>query len=212
MAHLVWKDNFGHGNNEPWACIGELPLLDKLEPPSLNRVEKLNNFICIVLRCKQFSNRMNVEALFVLGRHHTARRQFEYQFTWGSAAQVARAEEFSLSKLPTAALPTAKVGAVPGKWLMSRIQPSNASCSTCNGAGFVWRGRTMRHEIIGNHQGITTRQIYTSRLRDLCDARIPADISATGKLVTLKGSLEPSMDDIERSKDRPLVKHRSAPC
>ncbi len=60
---FVWKDNFGRGNNEPSACIGELLLLDKLEPPSLNRVERLNNFIFIALRCEQFSNRMNVETL-----------------------------------------------------------------------------------------------------------------------------------------------------
>lgn len=42
---FVWKDNFGYGNNAPWAGIGELRVLDKLEPSSLIRVERLNNFI-----------------------------------------------------------------------------------------------------------------------------------------------------------------------
>ncbi|AGK56327.1 hypothetical protein HYPDE_23203 [Hyphomicrobium denitrificans 1NES1] len=51
---------------------------------------------------------------------------------------------------------------------MSPIRRTNTSCSTCNGCGFVWRGRMTCHEVISSRQGITKGQIYLSRLRDVC--------------------------------------------
>ncbi len=51
---------------------------------------------------------------------------------------------------------------------MSYIQTSDTTCRTCGGTGFVYRGRTMRHEIVHKRDGITAREIKTSRLRDLC--------------------------------------------
>jgi DnaJ-class molecular chaperone len=51
---------------------------------------------------------------------------------------------------------------------MSYIQTTNKTCRTCGGAGFIFRGQTMRHEIQRTQNGITKREIYTSRVRDLC--------------------------------------------
>lgn len=51
---------------------------------------------------------------------------------------------------------------------MSYIQTTNTTCRTCSGTGFVFRGRTLRHEIVSRRDGITMREVTTSRLRDLC--------------------------------------------
>ncbi len=51
---------------------------------------------------------------------------------------------------------------------MSYIQTTNTTCRTCCGTGFVFRGRTLLHEIVSKRDGITKRESTTSRLRDLC--------------------------------------------
>jgi hypothetical protein len=50
---------------------------------------------------------------------------------------------------------------------MSYIQTTDTACRTCGGTGFIFRGRTMRHEILRERNGNTRREIY-SRVRDLC--------------------------------------------
>jgi len=68
---------------------------------------------------------------------------------------------------------------------MSYIQTTDTACRTCGGTGFIYRGRTMRHEILRTRDGITTREIATSRLRDLCPeclgsgVHIPREVQRT---------------------------------
>jgi hypothetical protein len=68
---------------------------------------------------------------------------------------------------------------------MSYIQTTDTTCRTCGGTGFIFRGRTMKHEIVRARDGITTREIRSSRLRDLCPeclgsgATIPREVQRT---------------------------------
>lgn len=68
---------------------------------------------------------------------------------------------------------------------MSYIQTSDTACRSCGGTGFIYRGRTMRHEIVRTRDGIASREITTSRIRDLCPecmgsgVHIPREVQRT---------------------------------
>jgi DnaJ-class molecular chaperone len=51
---------------------------------------------------------------------------------------------------------------------MSDILVEKSSCHTCNGAGFVWRGRMMQHTTCKLRHGMPIVNVYVSRLKDLC--------------------------------------------
>ncbi|AGK58658.1 hypothetical protein HYPDE_34933 [Hyphomicrobium denitrificans 1NES1] len=51
---------------------------------------------------------------------------------------------------------------------MSYVQTTDTTCRTCSGTGFIFRGQTMRHEIQRMRNGVTKKEIYFSRLRNLC--------------------------------------------
>ena len=51
---------------------------------------------------------------------------------------------------------------------MSYIHKSDPTCRTCGGTGFVFRGRTMKHEIRRKQDGVTVQEIHFLRLKDLC--------------------------------------------
>lgn len=41
-------------------------------------------------------------------------------------------------------------------------------CHTCNGEGFVWRGRIMQHQTVTIRAGKPLVRVYVSHVRDLC--------------------------------------------
>jgi len=51
---------------------------------------------------------------------------------------------------------------------MLPVEIEKTACRTCNGTGFVWRGRVMQHETLSSQQGKTAVQVHVSRIRDLC--------------------------------------------
>jgi DnaJ-class molecular chaperone len=51
---------------------------------------------------------------------------------------------------------------------MLPISITENSCPTCNGAGFVWRGRVKQHRIVNFRNGNSTVHVHVLRLRDIC--------------------------------------------
>lgn len=75
---------------------------------------------------------------------------------------------------------------------MSHIQITVTSCRTCNGSGFIWRGRVMQHETLSIQQGKPTVHVYISHIRDICPechgtgATLPREIQRTPWALALR--------------------------